>query len=61
MEAAIRPATREDLPGIVAIYNEAVQDTTGTYDAEPHTLEQRITRQRSIPFWGRIRCADGVP
>ena len=28
-------------PGIVAIYNEAVQDTTGTYDAEPHTLEQR--------------------
>ena len=41
MEAAIRPATREDLPGIVAIYNEAVQDTTGTYDAEPHTLEQR--------------------
>ena len=41
MEAAIRPATREDLPSIVAIYNEAVQDTTGTYDAEPHTLEQR--------------------
>ena len=41
MEAAIRPATRDDLPGIVAIYNEAVQDTTGTYDAEPHTLEQR--------------------
>ena len=41
MEAALRPATREDLPGIVAIYNEAVQDPTGTYDAEPHTLEQR--------------------
>ncbi len=41
MEAAIRPATREDLPGIGAIYNEAVQDTTGTYDADPHTLEQR--------------------
>jgi len=42
MEATIRPATREDLPGIVAIYNEAVQDTTSTYDAEPHTLEQRM-------------------
>lgn len=41
MEADIRPATREDLPGIVEIYNEAVRETTGTYDSEPHTVEQR--------------------
>tara|TARA_Y100000588_G_scaffold386004_1_gene480566 strand:+ start:1821 stop:2315 length:495 start_codon:yes stop_codon:yes gene_type:complete len=41
MEADIRPAVREDLPGIVEIYNEAVREATGTYDSEPHTIEQR--------------------
>jgi phosphinothricin acetyltransferase len=37
----IRPATRDDLPGILAIYNDAVLNTTATADYEPHTLEQR--------------------
>ena len=37
----IRPATRADLPGILAIYNDAVLHTTATYDYEPRTLEQR--------------------
>ncbi len=37
----IRPATRADLPGILAIYNEAVLNTTASYDYEPHTLEHR--------------------
>jgi len=38
----IRPATREDLPGILEIYNDAVLNTTATYDYEPRTLEHRI-------------------
>ena len=38
----IRPATRGDLPGILEIYNEAVLNTTATYDYEPRTLEHRI-------------------
>ena len=38
----VRPATREDLPGILEIYNEAVLNTTATYDYEPRTLEHRI-------------------
>src|SRR5438445_539801 len=38
----IRLATREDLPGILEIYNEAVLNTTATYDYEPRTLEHRI-------------------
>lgn len=38
----IRSATREDLPGVLEIYNEAVVNTTATYDYEPRTLEQRI-------------------
>lgn len=37
----IRPATREDLPGILEIYNDAVLQTTATYDYEPRTLEHR--------------------
>jgi len=36
-----RPATHDDLPGILEIYNEAVLNTTATYDYEPRTLEQR--------------------
>ena len=38
----VRPATHVDLPGILEIYNEAVRNTTATYDYEPRTLEHRI-------------------
>jgi L-amino acid N-acyltransferase len=37
----IRSATSADLPGVLDIYNEAVLNTTATYDYEPHTLEMR--------------------
>ena len=39
----IRPALLADLPGILEIYNEAVLNTTASYDYEPRTLEQRLT------------------
>jgi len=53
-ELFIRPAARDDLAGIVSVYNEAVQDTAGTYDAEPHSLEERVA-------WF-VRCeAKGYP
>jgi L-amino acid N-acyltransferase YncA len=38
---AIRPAARDDLPQILEIYNEAVANTTASYDYEPRTLEHR--------------------
>jgi phosphinothricin acetyltransferase len=38
----IRPATIADLPGILDIYNEAVQNTTASYDYEPRTTEAQI-------------------
>ncbi|MEW6156191.1 MAG: N-acetyltransferase family protein [Verrucomicrobiota bacterium] len=38
----IRPATHQDLEGILEIYNEAVLNTTATYDYEPRTLEHRV-------------------
>ena len=37
----IRPATLADLPAILAIYNDAVINTTASYDYEPATLDQR--------------------
>ncbi len=38
----IRPASRNDLPAILEIYNEAVLNTTATYDYDPRTLEHRV-------------------
>ena len=37
----IRPAQREDCPGILEIYNDAVLTTTATYDYEPRPLTHR--------------------
>ena len=37
----IRPAEKKDIPGILAIYNDAILHTTAIYDYTPHTLEQR--------------------
>ena len=38
----VRPAQQADLPAILEIYNEAVLNTTATYDNEPRTLEHRV-------------------
>ncbi|MBM3823300.1 MAG: N-acetyltransferase family protein [Verrucomicrobia bacterium] len=51
---AVRRATREDLPGILEIYNHAVLHTTATYDYEPRTLEQRTA-------WFETHEAEGYP
>ena len=37
----IRHATENDLPGILAIYNDVILHTTAVYEYEPHTLEMR--------------------
>src|SRR5688572_13494289 len=39
----VRKAVREDCPGILEIYNDAVLNTTATYDYQPRTLEHRQT------------------
>jgi phosphinothricin acetyltransferase len=38
----VRPATYNDLGGILAIYNDAVLTTTATYDYEPRPIEHRV-------------------
>ena len=50
----VRPATPADLPGILDIYNEAVLNTTATYDHEPRTLEHRTQ-------WFEERQRDNYP
>jgi len=50
----VRAATVDDLPAIVAIYNQAVMNTTATADVEPQTLEARRA-------WFDERTAQGMP
>jgi phosphinothricin acetyltransferase len=38
----VRPATYQDIPAIVEIYNDAVIHTTASYDYHPTTLDSRI-------------------
>lgn len=52
----VRPATRNDLPAILDIYNEAVLNTTASYDYEPRTMEHRVTwfeahEQQRLPIF----------
>ncbi len=44
MSVTVRPATVEDVPAILAIYNEAVANTTASWDYDPVTLEHRLER-----------------
>lgn len=54
VEPTIRSATPDDLPSILAIYNEAVLTTTASYDLEPASLEDRAA-------WYAQRTAAGLP
>lgn len=40
-EVTIRDATAEDLPAIVAIYNQSIPDGRSTADTQPITVEER--------------------
>lgn len=41
VEVTIREAMESDLPEILAIYNDAILNTTAVYDYQPHTLAMR--------------------
>lgn len=42
-DLTVRPADRADVPAILGIYNEAVENTTASYDLAPVSLESRLT------------------
>ncbi len=50
----IRPAAEADLPGILAIYNAAVRDTTAIYTEQEATLTERAA-------WRDARLTLGYP
>ena len=41
LTVTIRPAVLADLPAITDIYNEAILNSTATFDTEPKTLDER--------------------
>ena len=50
----IRTATEDDLPAILAIYNDVIATTTAVYDYEPHTLDMRRA-------WFQAKKEQGFP
>lgn len=50
----IRKAVETDLPGILAIYNDIIINTTAVYDYEPHTMAMRMA-------WFEVKQKDGYP
>jgi L-amino acid N-acyltransferase YncA len=40
----VRAAERDDLSAVLAIYNDAVAQSTATYDYEPRTLEEQLAQ-----------------
>lgn len=54
-EPIICRATRDHVPGIREIYNEAILHTTATFDVEPKTLEERMrwfdSHTDRYPIW----------
>ena len=56
MLPTVRPATRADVPAILGIYNEAVLNTTASYDLEPVSLASRLAwydekQENGRPVW----------
>jgi len=50
----IREATKNDLPQILAIYNDVILNTTAVYDYEPHTPGMRTA-------WFNTKKEQGFP
>jgi phosphinothricin acetyltransferase len=50
----IRPATGAVLPGILTIYNDAVEHTTAVFEYRPQTIEMRLE-------WFRAKQAASLP
>ncbi len=57
----IRPATEDDLPAILDIYNDAILNTTATFDTEPQTLEEKLAwfHETSHPYVVLVGERDG--
>jgi phosphinothricin acetyltransferase len=61
MHPVIRPVTREDLPRILEIHNDAVLHTTAIFDYAPQTLETRAAwfQAKLDGGWPVVAVVDG--
>lgn len=59
-KTTIRPATREDLPRLIEIYNYYIINTPITFDLEPYTIETRATWFEEHSDSGRHRMLVAV-
>src|SRR5437667_24828 len=50
----VRDARADDLPGLLAIYNDVIATSTAIYTEQPVTLDDRVT-------WWNARVAQGYP
>jgi len=50
----VREARVDDLPGLLAIYNEVIATSTAIYTEQPATLDDRVA-------WWNARVAQGYP
>jgi L-amino acid N-acyltransferase YncA len=50
----VRPANADDVPAMLAIYNEVVEHSTAIYSIKPSTLDERRE-------WFRVRTGGGWP
>lgn len=64
VEVIVRPATRDDVPRITAIYNHYIEHTPVSFDLEPWTVEARLEWFSHYGTTGRYRALvaarDGV-
>ena len=51
-DVTVRPAAEADVPAILDIYNEAILNSTATFDIEPQTLEEKLVwfRETQHPY-----------
>jgi phosphinothricin acetyltransferase len=49
-DVIIRKATESDVPAILDIYNDAILNSTATFDIEPQTLAEKLTWLRETTF-----------
>ena len=50
----VRKAIEADIPGMLAIYNDIIENTTAVYDYKPHSLEMRMN-------WFSEKTKSGFP
>ena len=61
----IRDAEPRDIPAILALYNQAVRDTTAAWTSREETLDERITwyetrRDNDLPVFVAVDASDAV-